>query len=309
MRTLPLLAFCLAAIAAPGAAQQSAADSLEAQVRARIGAATGATVGLYFRDLSSGESLAINADARFHAASTMKVPVMIQVFRDVDAGRLTLDDRVTVVNAFRSLVDSAMFSVDSADDSDTSLYRQVGREVRLRDLVYLMITRSSNLATDNVIDRVGAERVRAAMHSIGADSMIVLRGVEDGAAYRAGLNNTTTARALGIIMRSIADGAASSAISCSAMLDILDDNVDRAAIVAGLPRHTRVAHKTGDITNLRHDAAIVYVNGRPRYVLVVLTSGIPIPDANRLIADIAGAVHRHVNPEVPRHHFRPSNPK
>jgi beta-lactamase class A len=301
MRTLSLLGLCLAAAASPGAAQQSRNDSLDAAVRARIAAATGATVGLYFHDLVSDDTLVINADARFHAASTMKVPVMIQVFRDVDAGRLSLDARVPVTNAFRSLVDSAVFSVDSADDSDKSLYREIGNEVRMRELVQLMITRSSNLATDLVIERVGPERIRASLHAIGADSMIVLRGVEDGAAYRAGLNNTTTARGLGIVMEAIADGRAASAASCGAMLDILLDNEDRAAIVRGLPRHTHVAHKTGDITNLRHDAAIVYVHGHPRYVLVVLTSGIPIADANVLIADIARSIHERFIP-IPRPH-------
>ena len=134
-------------------------DALRNQLEQRI-AASGAEVGLYFRDLTGQDSLALGADTRFHAASTMKVPVMIQVFRDVDAGRLRLSDRVNVVNTFRSIADSSTYALDKADDSDSSLYARVGQSVPVRDLVELMITVSSNLATNILIDRVRADEAR-----------------------------------------------------------------------------------------------------------------------------------------------------
>ena len=275
-------------------AQQPAADSLSVALRARIATERSAVIGVYFRDLVGGDSLANDADLRFHAASTMTVPVMIQVFRDADAGMLRLDARTSVHNAFRSLADGSTFTLDATDDSDSSLYRQVGHEVRVRELVRLMITRSSNLATNVLIEGVGAERVQASMRGLGADSMRVLRGVEDGAAYRAGLNNTTTARALGTIFAALANGEAASAAACGAMLDILSDTEDRAGIPAGLPPRTRVAHKTGEITAVRHDGGVVFVRGRPRYVLVILTRGIgDVAVANRLLADVARLVHGH----------------
>jgi len=310
MRIPPVLAALLgAAAAAPLAAQVNApprpvaprpapppvaasVDALGTSLRARIAAVPGAEVGLWYRRLTEPESLALDADTRFHAASTMKVAVMIQVFRDVDAGRLDLRGRLPVANAFRSIADSSAFSLDPADDSDHSLYERVGQDARLDELLRLMITRSSNLATNLLIDTVRADRIRTSMHEIGADSLVVLRGVEDGAAFRAGLNNTTTARALGTALAAIANGEAASAASCGRMLDILSDTEDRDAIPRGLPRRTRFAHKTGEITGVRHDAGVVYIRDRPRYVLVILTRGIQdVTVANRLIADLASQVH------------------
>ena len=292
----PCIAVLAVAVAlSPARAQTAPADSLAHALRTRIAALPGAEVAVYFRDLTRADSVVLNADTRFHAASTMKVAVMIQVFRDADAGLLDLRARIPVANIFHSIVDSATFSVDSTDDSDRSLYHQVGQEVRIQELVRLMITRSSNLATNLLIERVGADRVRATMHALGADSLRVLRGVEDGAAYSAGLNNTTTARALGIVMAAIANGEAAGAAACGRMLEIMSDTEDRDGIPAGLPRKTRFAHKTGEITAVRHDAGVVYVRGRPRYVIVVLTRGIAeMAAANRLIADLASLVHGYV---------------
>src|SRR3989440_84050 len=135
------------------------------------------------------DSLLIGANLRFHAASTMKLPVMIQIFRDADAGLLGLDDSLTVHTAFPSLAEGA-FIVGKEDDSDSTLYSFVGRNRSVRDLLERMITRSSNLATNILIERVGAARAQASARALGAWSIQVLRGVEDGAAYRAGLNNT-----------------------------------------------------------------------------------------------------------------------
>lgn len=263
-------------------------DSLAQWLAQRIDSGSGATVGLYYADLSSGQVVAINADARFHAASTMKVPVMVQVFRDVDAGRLSLSQRIPVTNSFRSLVGDSAYALSATDDSDSSLYDRVGQSVALEELVELMIQRSSNLATNILIQQVGAERVQQTMAELGVDSLRVLRGVEDGPAYRAGLNNTVTARALGQLFEAIADGRAASPVSCGRMLRVLLGQRFREGIPAGLPRRTKVAHKTGFITALYHDAGIVYQDDRPQFVLVVLTRGIPDPHASAaLVADLA----------------------
>lgn len=286
-------------IAGPGAAHLEAQqlDTLRERLTRRI-AASGATVGLYYRDLITTDSVDLNADLRFHAASTMKVPVMVQVFRDADAGRLRLNDRVEVVNSFRSLADSSPFTLDLADDSDSSLYRKIGQPVAVKDLVSLMITVSSNLATNNLLQRVSAADVRATLSSLGADSVTVLRGVEDGAAFRAGLNNTTTARGLGVVFDAIANGRAASARSCGEMVRILRRQRFREAIPRGLPRGARAAHKTGTITGVRHDAGIIYWRDRPRYVLVVLTRGLEDQAASaQLIADLTAIVHAHAVPE------------
>ncbi|OGT94791.1 MAG: hypothetical protein A2083_09810 [Gemmatimonadetes bacterium GWC2_71_9] len=294
MRATGTAAALLAALAAaaPAGAQDDSAVSRTALER-RIAAQPGATVGLYYRSLVAPDSMAIGADIRFHAASTMKVAVMIQAFRDIDSARLRLDERLPVVNAFRSIADGSTYELDRADDSDSSLYALVGRTAPVRQLVELMITISSNLATNVLIERVGAARVQATLRELGTDSMVVLRGVEDGAAYRAGLNNTTTARDLAILLEAIADGRAASAASCGRMLQILLHQRINDAIPRGLPRRTPVAHKTGGLTGQYHDAAIVYTRRRPQYVLVVLTRGIAQHEAaTQLIADLAGIIHR-----------------
>ena len=282
------------AMAGPLVAQQRP-DSLRSRLQARIAQAPpGAVVGLYFHSLAGTDSLLLNARDRFHAASTMKVPVMIQLFRDADAGRLRLDDSLPVTATFTSIFDGTPYDVSRDDDSDSSLYALVGKRVRVRDLLELMITVSSNLATNNLIAQVGAERANRTAHELGADSIVVLRGVEDGKAYRAGMNNTTTARDLGVLLAAIAQSRAASAASCRDMLAILGRQHFTEGIPAGLPPGARVEHKTGEIPGVvYHDAAIVTpARGNP-YVLVVLTRGIERPNvAYQLVADLSRFVYQ-----------------
>ncbi len=268
------------------------ADSLAGQVRQRISQVPGAEVAVYYRRLSDHDTLAIDADTVFHAASTMKVPVMIELFHEIDAGRLKLHQPVPVTNQFKSLVDGSPFSADSADDSDTTLYHEIGHSIPLERLINLMIQKSSNLATNTVIDLVGAKRVDSAAHALGVTHMRVLRGVEDNKAFQAGLNNVTTARDLATLMQAIAENRAASRKSCEAMRQILLGQEFDQEIPAGLPPGTRVAHKTGWITGVLHDGAIVYPRGASPYVLVVLTKNIPDEKVARsLIADISRLVY------------------
>src|SRR3989454_5412216 len=253
----------------------SPAPSLRAQTEARIAQTAARAVGVYYRDLTGRDSLTVGAAARFHAASTMKLPVMIQLFRDRDAGRVSLDDSITVTNTFRSIVDSSPYQLDLTDDSDSSLYKRVGQRISIRGLIELMETVSSNLATNLLITRVGAPRANATARALGADSILVLRGVEDGKAYRAGLNNTTTARDLGVLLVAIAENRAASPASCREMLAILGRQQFNEGVPAGLPAGTRVYHKTGWIDQVvYHDAALGEPTGGRRYGLVGLTRGI-----------------------------------
>jgi beta-lactamase class A len=281
----------LTGAARPGHAQDLAA--VRERLGQRMARAPARAVGLYYRSLARPESLLIGANLRFHAASTMKIPVMIQIFRDADAGLLALDDSLAVHTAFPSLVDGAPFSVGKEDDSDTTLYALVGRRAPVRDLLERMITRSSNLATNLLIERVGAERAQRSARALGAWSIQVLRGVEDGAAYRAGLNNTTTARDLGVLLGAIATGRAASRAACDTMLGILGRQEFNEGIPAGLPPGTRAAHKTGWIGGVvYHDAAIVTPTGSGGYVLVVLTAAIePDSVAHNLVADLSRLVY------------------
>ena len=269
-------------------------DSLLQKIETRIAQDSGAYAGVAYIDLGSSDTLFVNPDSSFHAASTMKVPVMIELFRRANTGSFRMDQGLMMVNQFASLADGSPYSLDVGSDSDSSLYHHIGERVRVDSLLRLMITRSSNFATNTLITLVGADAVTKTMRVLGARRIQVRRGVEDGKAFQAGLNNTTTARDLAIILRAIEDGKAAPPDATQQMLAIMLAQEFNEKIPAGLPPGIRVAHKTGDITAVSHDAAIVYPPGRQPYVLVVLTRGITDgAKSAKLIADISSMVFSH----------------
>jgi len=270
------------------------ADSLSDQITARIAATPGAIVAVSYRDLQTGEKLDLSADTVFHAASTMKVPVMIEVLRRAQAGAFSLDQEILLVNQFASLADGSPFSLNMADDGDSVLYTKIGERVKIRELLQRMIVRSSNLATNQLIELVGAANVTATARSLGATGISVLRGVEDQKAFDKGMINTTTSADLATLLAGIENGKVLSGQSSAEMRDILLAQEFNEKIPAGLPPGTRVAHKTGEITAVSHDAAIIYPDSRKPYVLVVLTKGIKEPNkSSTLIADVSRLVWQH----------------
>ncbi len=247
----------------------------EAALRGRIMtivANSGAEVAVAFRTLDGRMELLLDPDKVFHAASTMKVPVMIELFRQAQAGKLSLDDQLPIRNEFHSIVDGSVYQLDVSDDSDAVVYEAVGKTLSLETLCEAMITVSSNFAANLLIEKLGVENIRQTVTRLGADGMQVLRGVEDDKAFQKGLNNTTTARGLMILMETIAKGQAVGGKADAAMMAVLERQHFNNAIPAGLPKGTTVAHKTGNITKIHHDAAVV-MGPRP-YVLVVLVRGL-----------------------------------
>jgi beta-lactamase class A len=268
---------------------QSPTAPLEARLRHIIQSGA-AEVAVAYRTLDGSRELFIDADTPFHAASTMKVPVMIELFRQARRGRLSLDEQLPVRNEFHSIVDGTPYKLSEGDDSDTEVYAAVGRSLTLRRLCELMITVSSNFAANLLIERVGVENVRRTVTALGADGMQVLRGVEDQKAFDKGMNNTTTARGLALLLDRIAHGTAVDAAADSEMLAILKRQKFNDAIPAGLPEGTVVAHKTGSITRIHHDAAIVFA-AHP-YVLVLLVRGIEDQKKSAaLMAELSRAVY------------------
>jgi beta-lactamase class A len=257
----------------PAQAFPSDLDPLEVAVRERLRHERGefAVVAI---DIETGRSFGINEHLVVHAASTMKVPVLLEVYRRAAAQQLDPDARVAVRNRFRSIADSTHFySLDAADDTDAALYALVGRSTTLRDLARRMVVRSSNLATNLLIDELGAGSVQQTLLRVGGEGMRVYRGVEDGPAFRAGMNNTTTARALANTLAAIARCDILPRRHCDEVLDVLAAQEFRQMIPAGLPAGVRVAHKRGWITGIEHDAGIVFPLNSPPYILVVLTRG------------------------------------
>lgn len=248
----------------------------------------GKTIAVAAWDARDGRTLLRDEHESFHAASTMKVPVMMAIYDAAAHGELHIDQPVTVRNEFTSIYDGSKFSVDPREDSDKEVYAWIGRDVPLETLVRHMIDRSSNLATDNVLELVGAPRVMSIMTRIGAGEVHVLRGVEDQKAFDHAMNNTTSAYGLMMVYRAILASP-----DARPMLDILSAQEFNHGIPAGLPPGTRVAHKTGNIRNYAHDSGVVYRPDGSAYILVVMTRGYPkTSDANKVIAEISRAVWR-----------------
>lgn len=253
----------------------------------------GETIAVAFYDLRDGRSLLRNERQVFHAASMMKVPVMLEIFEAVTRGALRLDQPVRVRNQFTSLYDGSIFELDAKDDSDNEMYTFIGRDVPLEVLVRHMIVRSSNLATNNVIELVGSRQVMSLMQRIGANDIRVLRGVEDQKAFDHGMNNTTTAYDLLLIFRALGEHKIISAEASEKMISILAGQEFNAGIPAGVPRGTRVAHKTGDITRVAHDGGLVFRPDGSSYALVVMTRGFKNRKAaDKVIAQISRAIWR-----------------
>jgi beta-lactamase class A len=271
-------------------------DALAATIRALIKDSGADDVGVAYHDLAGGDELLVRADATFHAASTMKVPVLMELYRQAKEKSLSLDERIAVKTEFLSIVDGKPFTLRVEDDSETTLYRRLGERMTIRELARLMITESSNVATNLLVERVTAARTSELMGRLGAKDVRVLRGVEDNRAYARGLNNTTTARGLMRILVRLAEREVVSNQASEEMIAILRAQKFAEGIPAGLPAGAgvKVAHKTGSFSGVYHDAGIVEPpRGKP-FVLVVLTRGIKEDRrAHKLVAEIARAAYRH----------------
>lgn len=261
-------------------------ESLEAAVRDSLSTLEG-DFALAFKNLDdTTQTIFIDEREMFHAASTMKTPVMIELFRQAGQGRFSLNDSIMVKNEFRSIVDSSRYTMDITEDSEGELYKKIGQKRTIRDLIRDMITMSSNLATNILIEKAGAANVTETMRGYGADSILILRGVEDIKAYERGLSNRTNAHDELVIYERLAKKQAVNRRASEMMIEILKQQEFNEMIPARLPGEVEVAHKTGWITGVNHDCGIVLLPGGRRYVLVILSKN--APDREEVISTFAG---------------------
>lgn len=242
-----------------------------------------------------GEPWLTHRSAEQHyAASTMKLALVMAAFRESDAGRLDLDATTPVHGEFRSSHDGSPFTMDATEDSDPEPWRMLGDDVSLRWLAYRAIVRSSNLATNLLLDAVGTEPIGRLLTDLGCAGSRVERKIEDAAAREAGLNNIVTAGDLAAQLLALTRGRALNESSTDEVLSILLAQQLNDAIPAGVPAGTRVAHKTGSVTGVAHDVGIVYPpDAEPFVFAMCTTSALAEDDANKLIAHTAGLVWRH----------------
>jgi beta-lactamase class A len=235
--------------------------------------ASGVEVGLAAHQIRSGAEILINPDLSFHPASTIKVCVMMEVFRQARRGKFSLDGTVPVKNEFASIADGSPYSLSPEDDSEKDLYARIGQPLPIRDLVRRMITVSSNLATNILLELVTPERTTEFMRELGTDDVIVRRGVEDNQAFRLGQNNAATARGLMQILLKLAKKEVASPEDSNEMIHFLLAQEFNEMIPAQLPAGARAAHKTGWTGRFYHDAGIVYPPDGSPFVLAIMTNG------------------------------------
>jgi beta-lactamase class A len=259
--------------------KKQTAEELKESIEKELANQSG-SFAVAFKDLTTGEEILINEHSLFHAASTMKAPVMVEVYKQATAGKFSLKDSLLIKNEFKSILDSSIYSLTSTSDSDTLIYKHIGEKRTVYSLLYDMIIVSSNLATNLIVELVDAKNVTQTMRDIGANDMQVLRGVEDVKAYEAGLNNQVTAYDLMLLYETIANEETVNAEASMAMIDILLDQRFNDIIPAKLPKKVKVAHKTGSITGVRHDSGIVFLPDGRKYILVLLSKDLQDADAS-----------------------------
>ncbi len=251
---------------------------------------------LAFKNLDDGKEILINENEIFHAASTMKTPVMIEFYRQLYQGKLSLEDTLQIKNEFKSIVDGSMYKLSEFDDSDKNTYNKLGQYYSINNLIYEMITISSNFATNILIEYIGANNVTKSMKELGALNIDILRGVEDIKAFELGLNNTTSAKDLLIIYEKLAKGKIIDNESSAIMIDILKDQKYDDIIPRYLPKNIEVANKTGMITGVHHDSGIVFLKDGRKYVIVLLSKNMSdMESGTEMMAKISELIYKTLN--------------
>jgi len=252
-------------------------------------------LGIALHDSETRVEWSYNGDAFFHAASTMKLAVLVGVFRQVFRKELELSAPVPVQNTFQSLIEGQTFTLDPDHDPSPRVAARLGKTMSVEDLAYQMITTSSNLATNLLIDLVTVPVIQRSLEELRVEGIEVLRGVDDQKAFAAGKNNMVTAAGLLKLLRLISEGRVYSPEISGRLLEILLDQRAKSGIPAGLPRGlpggAHVAHKTGNISTVHHDAGIVYLEGRRPYVLVILTQFPSESGHTTAVADVSRDIY------------------
>lgn len=259
----------------PAADQLDLVRSLRPKIEELEARSKAVAMAVAVQDLETGLQFRYRADRWFHAASTIKLAVLLGTFAAIHQGKLVPQSRLHVRNRFRSAHDGSSFRVTSERDADSEVQGAIGKTMRIHELARNMIIRSSNLATNLLLDLLGIEFLQRVLERHELSGIDLRRGVEDELAFEHGINNRVTADGLVQLLRLIADEKAFSPTLSRQMLDVLHEQEFRSGIPAGLPATARVAHKTGEISTIAHDAGIVYLPKRKPYVVAILTEWEP----------------------------------
>ena len=270
--------------------------------RAALEAGDGTAVSVWLGGLDGRSRYEHDAHAPHYAASTMKLPLVMAAFRRVVRGELDLDAEVPVRGTFASVLDGSPFDLDETDDQDPVTWAAVGGTRTVSQLAEQAITRSSNIATNLLLDVVGLDDVADVLRLAGCSSTTVVgRGIEDARARAAGITNTVTAADLGLLMAAV--GRRDPDLGGEAVLgpveELLAGQVHRDQVPAGLPAGTPTASKSGWVPGVSHDVALVRPEGEEPFVLAVCTTiDLGEADAADFVAGIARDVWRAMHPDA-----------
>lgn len=273
MRCLILVAFATAAVAAPGprVAELRLTQRIEA-IRRDAGALR---VSVAFHDFQTGKEYRLASDQHYAAASMVKLPVAAAVWTAIEQKKLALDTPVPVRNSFRSIVDGTRFAIPRSSELDEGIHDFIGRTLPVANLMHAMLATSSNLGTNVLVDHLGLADARAAVAALNIPGLVFHRGLGDQKASDRGYANKVNADGLLEFFIRVAEGRIVSRPASEWLVQSMLHQQVRSGIPHGLPpyakRRARVAHKTGNISTVEHDAGIVYLHNRRPYVLVVLS--------------------------------------
>jgi beta-lactamase class A len=256
--------------AAERSAPDELADTVETLVRAMP---PESLVSVWVGTLDGVPVYARDDGATHYAASTMKLPLLVAAYRRHERGEIDLDAEVPVHNAFRSAFDGSAFAIDPSEDQDPETWSRIGRTMSLSRLARQATVQSGNLATNLLLETVGAAEVAAVLADAGCSPRTRLpRGIEDAAARRAGLDNLVTAADLARVLCGVGGRRLAGPAACRDVEEVLAAQQHRQQVPAGLPDGTYVAHKTGWVDGVAHDVALVRPDHAPPYVVAVCTT-------------------------------------
>lgn len=213
----------------------------------------------YVKNLSTGEVCAYNEKHVVSSASLIKVPIMVEILRQVKAGKLSLNQRIIVEEK------------DKVPCSILTLL-ETGNSYSLKDMITLMIIQSDNTATNILIDMAGIENVNKLLRDIKLEDTILQRKMMDFNAKKEGKDNFTSAADMGKIYELIYKGLLVDESSSILMKDIMKNQLYNEMTRLYMPDDVKVAHKTGELDGINHDCGIVYLNNC-NYVFSILTWG------------------------------------
>lgn len=283
MQSIRILAVILALLSGTAPAEPSRdllREQFEQSVRA-IAAEVDGVVGVTLEDLATGERFSINGDVVFTQASAIKLPILIELFRQVERGRYDLDAEVRLE------------ATDVVPGSGVLQQLTPGKvTLTLRDVATLMVTVSDNSATNMIIDRVGMERVNETMLALGLTETKLQRKMMDAGAWSENRENLSTPDEQSALLKILADTDSTflSAASRDEILRIL--SIPKPSrIRPGLPPGTRVAHKTGSLDGVVVDVGIVFMEERAFIIAMMGNWLADAAQAEDAMSRIAGAAY------------------